>query len=120
MYAPERKKNSAIKIIRPKARDICDMGDFWNLYDKIVVGIAKIMKVLTKNTCSDPVFSLNIPTKAKPKPVIANKTKKIRFDDERQKKKAEAKLSRPSMNKEELKSQAAGPPPKNIRGFDRL
>jgi hypothetical protein len=42
------------------------------------------------------------------------------FDEERQKKYAEAKLSKPSMNKEELKSQPAGPPPKYIRGFDRL
>ena len=75
MYAPERKKNSVIKIIRPKAMDMYDMGDFWNLYDKMVVGIAKIMKVLTKNTCSDPVFSLNMPTKAKPMPVIANNSK---------------------------------------------
>lgn len=78
------------------------------------------MNVLTKKTCSDPVFSLNMPTKAKPKPVIANKIKKSMLDDERQNRYAEAKINMPRINKDELKSQPADPLPKNIRGFCRL
>jgi len=54
----------------PKASERYEKGDFWNLFVIIIVGIAKIINVLTKNTCSDPAFSLNMPTKANPKTVM--------------------------------------------------
>lgn len=99
---PERKKNSVIAIMSPRASDRYEKGDFWNLYEKIMVGIANIINVLTKNTCSDPAFSLNMPTKANPNPVIANRAKKRMLDDDRQNKYAEIKLNKPRIKRDEL------------------